>query len=111
MATLSRRLLQKLIRENMEYDEYGFNNLFAIYLKILDREDMLEYEPMASDSFKRLINEWSSVDSGWLIINREGIDPLYYKRCCHRNNLSRSKWSERAKKLLNGRWLVWNKQA
>lgn len=107
MATLSRIHLQQLIRDNTTYKEYGFNHLFMVYKNILEREDMVAYKRMSSPSFKRLINEWSSVEGGWLIVNREGIVPIYYKRCCHRNNLSMSKWSAAAKKILSKRWLVW----
>ncbi len=107
MAKLSRKHLQQFLRNNMTYDEYNFNQLFMLYSEILGRDGMLEYEPMSSYSFKRLTSQWAHVEGGWLIIERGESVPKYYKRCLHRNKLSRKKLHDVALCLLNRGKALW----
>jgi len=105
--TIPRATLQQFLRDNMTYQEYSFDEMWMLYTEILSREGMLEYKPMYGDSLRRALNQWADVEGGWLIIDKTGIAPIYYKRCCHRNNLSRKKWHDRADKLMNWGKALW----
>jgi len=107
MAKLSRKHLQQFMRDNMTYDEYSFDQMFMLYKELLNRDGMLEYEPMSIGTLKRLINEWANAEDGWLIRSNNGIAPKYHKWRCHRNNLSRKGLRDIALCLLNRGRALW----
>ncbi len=82
--------LQGFIRDNMFDVEYGANDMWMLYERIMRRDKIVDvYAIMSQPSFTKRINEWSSVEGGWLIKKGIGEEALFYRRRFHRCNLSR----------------------
>lgn len=77
--------LQQFMRDNMTSEEYDHNEMFTLYMGIMDREGLYDkYDTMTQVSLDRRMLEWS-----WLIKKGEGRHAIYYKRWCHRTDKSR----------------------
>ena len=78
---MNNAVLNKLIRDEMRFERaYDYTTLYAIY-NILMREDgRIEFKPMKYKTFKNLLSNWASVESGWLVKVGEGKSARFSKR-------------------------------
>ncbi len=99
MKTLSGKTTQQILIANMSYDEYELSDVYYIYESVMNRDYFLKFKIMNEDSLRRRLQQWASVEGGWLIKKGSQSETIYYKRCCKRTDMSRKTWKEKVDRL------------
>jgi len=73
--------LQELIRNNMGSQERTFDQVFMIYMELMNRDHFVrKYKPMSAQSLRQRLREWSDVDRGWLVMKGDRKSAIYFVR-------------------------------
>jgi len=85
---LSSSDLQYMLRSNMGFAEYSFCEFYQLYLEILNRDRLINIEPLSKIKFRRKLQWYTSVDGSWLIKRGAGKKAVYYRRMISTCSLS-----------------------
>ena len=78
---MNSKALQYHLRSSMFYGQkYTSASMLLLYNEIMNRGPYCTHKKLAAKTVTNRLNEWSTVDGGWLIKEGSGNDAVYFKR-------------------------------
>lgn len=101
MERLPRKDFEYLMKSNMKYDEYTSEQLYIVYLNVLNRDYFIsKYESMEFKSFTRRLGDIIHTHNGWMGKDGKGKTATYYRYPVPMCNLSMKQLHDKAIELL-----------
>jgi hypothetical protein len=106
---MDRKILQYQIEAHMDrYQHYTFDGMEVIYNEVMNNDYFILFEKWPQKTLHNALSEWGGVNGGWLIKQGEGKSAIFYKRVCHRRDISALQLLEGARKRIGALYKIVN---